>query len=773
MNSLLNLKSFFKFLSRNKAYTAIDIFGLSVSLMFVILIAVYTGQELSVDKAQTKADRIYVLGNEKGFGSAYKLASRVEERFPEVEKVCPINHYGHIPAVIEDVKWNVDLLFADSTFFDFFDFSLIQGDRQRTLEARNNAVISESFAHKVFGNQNPLGRTIRLQDSLIVTVDAVMKDIRYSTIPYCDVLIRMDNIGDYNYTLVSETFDNASGSVVFLMEKKGTDLKAREADMLTYFQEIFWIYKRGIWKEVKLTPLSDIYFSDVDDSMFLEQGDRKFVLILLSIGILILLFAVINYINLTVAQTGFRAKEMATRRLLGSSREMLFARLIMESTLLSFISLAIGLLLAYACVPFANTLLNTGLYLTDAITPLSVLCVLIVTVLLGFLSGLLPAFIISNAKPIDIVRGSFRQKTKMVFSKVFITFQQVITIALVAVSLTMILQTWHLIKAPLGYNTTNIIDIFTMRLDKQQQLTLGNELKQLACVKNVAYTAGTPFNRGNNWTFEYEGRNLSLQIISCEQALFDMLGIQVVRDNHVSGDQILYLTEYTMKEFNLPEDATSVKITDRPAPIAGVVKDIRLRNITQKMEMTAFDIQKIEKLYPWNLLVEIQGDPLTAMNEVKAVYERVTNLEFDGKFIDKQVEETYASQIRLVKIVMVFGTIAILISLLGLLAMSTYFIQQRHREIGVRKVFGSTNREVLTRLVGTFLVYVGVGFVIATPIVWYIMKGWLSGYAYRIPLSPLIFLAAGAFCFLISFLTVYWQSYEAATENPVNSIKAE
>ncbi len=774
MNNLLNYKSFFKFLSHNKAYTAIDVFGLSVSLMFVILIAVYTGQELSVDKHQEKAGRIYALGSETGFGSAYKLAYRVEERYPEVEKVCPMNFFGNTPATINDNRWNIDLMFSDSTFFDFFSFDLIQGDRQRTLEAKNNAVISETFARKVFGNENPLGKTIQLQDSLFVTVDAVMKDIRYSVLPYCDVLIRMDHIKHYNTSLVSETFDNAADGIVFLMEKEGAHLKDREKDMLTYFQDIFWIYKRGIWKEVRLTPLTDIYFSDVDAFKFLQHGDRKFVLILLSIGILILLFAIINYVNLTVAQTGFRAKEMATRRLLGSSREMLFTRLIMESTLLSFLSLGVGILLAYVCVPYANTLLETKIFLTDAITPLTVLCVLIVTVLLGFLSGLLPAIIISNAKPIDVVRGSFRQKTKMVFSKVFITFQQVITIALVAASLTMVLQTWHLIKAPLGYNTTNIIDIPVSRLgDKQQQLTLGNELKQLASVKGIAYSQGTPFSRGNNWSFEYENRNISMQIIGCEPALFDMLGLEVVRDNHVSGDRMYYLTEYAMKEFNLPEDATSVKIGEQTTQIAGIVRDFQLRNIAQKKEVTTLMVQKVENFYPWNLLVEIQGDPFTAMNEVKGVYERLTQLEFNGKFIDQQVEDTFASQKRLVKIVIVFGIIAILISLLGLLAMSTYFIQQRYREIGVRKVFGSTNREVLTKLVSAFLRYVLVGFVIATPIVWFIMNDWLSGYSYRIPLSPLIFLAAGAFCFLISFLTVYWQSYRAATENPVNSIKRE
>ncbi len=775
MSNFLNIVSFLNFLNRNKTYTAINIFGLSVSLMFVILIACYTKQELSIDRFQEKADRIYVLGSEKGFPSADRLPYRVKDRFPEVEKVCPLIFHEQDVIMIGDDNWNVNLMFADTTFFDFFSFDLAQGDRLRVLEAKNNAVISESFARKVFGNEDPLGKTIRLKESMAVTVSAVMKDIRYSVIPYCDMLVRIDNAGEYapGWSYNSEGFENVGSAVVFLMEKEGTDLRAREADMLTYFKEIFWIYNRGLLEEVRLTPLADVYFSQVGWSMFLKQGDRQFVLILLSVGLLILLFAVINYINLTVAQTGFRAKEMATRRLLGSSRKMLFGRLIMESMLLSFLSLGFGLFLAYLCVPFAEALLATKLSLTDAITPLSVLCVLVVTVLVGFLSGLLPAIVISNAKPIEVVRGSFRKKVKMVFSKVFITFQQAITIGMVAASLVMIWQIRHLIHAPLGYNTTNVIDIPVMRLDKQLQLTLGNELKQLSGVKRLAFSEGTPFSQGNNYTFEYEDRMISLQRLRCERELFDILGVQILRDNHLATGDDYYLTQYAMKEFNVPDDVQSVKVGENVTPVAGIVKDIQMANILSGPNAISFIVRKVEDFHPWDIMVEVQGNPYTAFNEVKKTYERVTQLEFEGMFVDQQIEKTFAPQQRLAKLVIVFGAIAILISLLGLLAMSTYFIQQRYREIGVRKVFGSTNREVLSRLVNTFLRYVLVGFVIATPIVWYIMNGWLSGYSYRIPLSPLVFIAAGAFCFLISFFTVYWQSYMAATENPANSIKSE
>lgn len=772
MNNILNFNSFIKFLSRNKAYTAIDIFGLSISLMFVILIAVYTIQELSTDRYQTKADRIYVVGNDTDMGSAYRLAYRIQERFPEVNKVCPMSPFKGATVFNGDNKYSADLLLADLTFFDFFSFDLLNVSREQALSAKNHAVISESFARKAFPDTDPMGKSLRLNDSVSVTVNGIMKDIKNSTIPYADVLLRMDNVKFFNYSLDDEGFSNAGGSVVFLMAKENADLQSKTDDMRTFFKEIFWIYQRGIWDQVTLTPLKQIYFSDLKSSM-LNQGDRKFVMILMSVGMLILLFAVINYINLTVAQTGFRAKEMATRMLLGSSRGELFVRLILESTLICFVSFLIAMFFALTWAPYASTLLATKLVLADALTPQTVLITLSVIILLGLISGLLPAFVISNAKPIEVVRGSFRKKTKMVFSKFFITFQNIITIALIAASITMVMQVNHLINAPLGYNTTNVIDINALVMDSREQAeTFINEVSQLACVERVGMTQGTPFARRMNWSAQYEGNNISFQVLTCDSVCFNILGIQKLRDNHVTTDRVWYLSEQSMKEMGLSEDATSFKLDDqdKAMTIGGIVKDFQTGNITNGIAPIILEMKKRAEIYPVSILVEVAGNPYTAMEEVNAVYKRITNLEFGGKFIDQKVADSFEGQQRISRIVTLFAGIAILISLLGLLAMSTYFIQQRSTEVAIRKVFGSSNSQILIRLIRTFLLYVVVAFVLVTPFIRHFLKQWLSDYSYRIELSPLIFIASGIFCLLVSFIAVFIQSYRAANANPVNSI---
>ncbi|MDR2806228.1 MAG: FtsX-like permease family protein [Dysgonamonadaceae bacterium] len=497
-------------------------------------------------------------------------------------------------------------------------------------------------------------------------------------------------------------------------------------------------------------------------------------MILLSVGLLILAFAVINYINLTVAQAGFRAREMAMRRLLGSSRKELFVQLIMEAILLCLFSFLLALLLATLCVPYANMLLETKLYIADALSPVSVLIVLGVIGALGILSGWLPAAIISKAQPIEIVKGDWEKKSKMVFSRFFIVFQNIITIMLLVAAITMTSQTMHLIHAPLGYNTTHIIDTWTFSFDSKESIfNFANEAKQLACVKRVALAQGTPFNRGNNWSTEYEGKNIAFQILKGDSSYFEMLGLQKIKENHLgNGSQSVYLSQQALKETGLSEDAPELKL-GRGIPIAGIIKDVQISNITYDAAPFLFFQETFEKEYPWEILVEVQGDPFEAYKQVQAVYERIAQVDFEGKFIDQQVEESFAAQKRMALIVIVFTFVAVLISLLGLVAMSTYFVRQRSKEIAMRKIHGANSFEILSKFLLTFLSYVLIGFVIAVPIIRYIMLRWLSEYAYRIRLSPLIFIAAGAFCLLVSFISIYWQSRSAANANPVKYLKSE
>ena len=342
----------------------------------------------------------------------------------------------------------------------------------------------------------------------------------------------------------------------------------------------------------------------------------------------------------------------------------------------------------------------------------------------------------------------------MVFSKVFITFQNVITIAMIAASLTMYLQIDHLIHAPLGYNTTNIIESDNIFRSKSEMEQAEDMLRQLPMVKAVGHSNGTPSSGTNNMSGTYEDKSLSFQQIQVDSAAFRIFGFEIKSDNRVANaDGGWYLNELAFKQMELPEDAPSFRWGEDATPVLGVIRDFQLRDITQENSPVMFRFRNMESgWWPWS-------------------YEEVSGVPFEGQFIDQGIRTHFESQIRLAKIVVIFACIAILISLLGLLAMSTYFILQRSQEVAIRKVFGSDNRGILVRLVGTFLTYVGIAFVIATPLSWYFMKQWLADYSYRIALSPLIFIVAGLFCLLISFPAVFFQSWKAANANPVESEK--
>ena len=788
----LNFRSFFNFLGRNKLYAAINIFGLSVSLMFVILIADYTLRQLTCDDYHAKADRIYVIGNEERITSGYYLQKYLRDRYPEIESTCAVAVSGQSTDATQPVevglqKYSATILFADTTFFRIFDYQLLDGDREQVLASRDNVVLSESFARKVFGTFNPMGQVIRFPDEeKSYVVSGVVRDIDRSVIPNMDIIMRAERLCDIN-SANDERMSNSGAVTTFILARPGADLTAKIPDMLDYFKEIYWIYKGNVYQHVTLTPLRDVYFLSQNNDGGFNYGSWPFVMILFGVGAVILLFAVMNYINLTVAQTGFRAKEMAARRLLGASRGEIILKLILESTFLCVVAFVIALFLAAAVEPGASRLLGSKIGVWQDMTPAVVACYAAFIVVLGVVAGFIPAMMVSRYKPVDIVRGSFRHRTKMFYSKVLITIQNVITIVLIATSLTIGLQIRHLISAPMGYNTADILDVSTeIFTGKPQIAQFREELLREPCVEAVALGCGTPHDRGNNNTMQYgPDRMIGFQIFIGDSTYFRILGLERLRDNHLAtredGNNALFVNQYALQALGIAEDATNFKVGENYTynyDIAGVYRDFQLGSALDELQpvlLKYYDSPEefLKKAYPWNILVKIRGDKTAAYNTVKSVFERISDgAVFTGaEYIEQEIEADYAQQRRILHIVGIFTLVAILISALGLVAMSTYYIQQKEQEVAVRKVFGSTRGEVLTRLVGNFMRLVGAAFVIAVPVAWYLLERWLQDYSVRISLSPLIFLASGAFAAAVAFVAVFWQSSRAADSNPVDSIK--
>ena len=777
----LDFRSWFTFLGRNRLYTAVNFIGLTLALAFVLIVADYTVRQVTVDNYQTKADRIYAVCNEEAVYSAYYLQKYLLDRYPEIESTCAIAFdEGKTPVEIGREKLLASVLYADTTFFRMFDFTLLEGSREEALAARDNVVLSESFARKVFGTFDPMGQTIQLDnDNHMYVVSGVMRDIERSTIPAADIIMRAERITETNGSN-DERMSNCGACVTFLLEREGADLQAKTPDILSFFKEIYWPYKGKIYSQVRLIPLRELYFEPVNNSYQLAHGSRSFMLILLGVGLVVLIFAVMNYINLTVAQAGFRAREMAARRLLGASQGNIFLKWILESTLFCAAALLFASSIAELLVPWASQLLGTRIAVWDDISWPVAGFTLLTIIALGVISGIIPALFVSRYKPIDIVRGTFRRQTKTIYGRVLIAVQNIITITLLAASLAISLQIRHLVNAPMGYQTHDILNISVgIFPDRSTMFHFCNELRSLPEVEAVGLGCGTPHDGGNNNIYQHGPDGMiSFQVFIGDSTYFRILGLERLRDNHVAatGQNTWFINQYALRELGISEEATNFNLGrnyDRSFTIAGIYRDFQVRSaLDAPTSVLLREVNNPDELYPWNILVKTTGDHARAYQTIEETFRQITDgSSFSARYITDEIAEDFAAQRRLLHIIGIFTIVALLISSLGLFAMAAYYIQQKRQEIAVRRVFGASRREMLTQLMNNFMILVGVAFVIAVPIAIIGLRRWLEEYSVRISLSPWIFLAAGIFAAVVAVLSVGWQSRRAADADPIESLK--
>ena len=788
------MKSYFRFLSRNKLYTLINIAGLVVSLMFIILMGDYTWRQYSIDAWHKNADRIYIMGNEQLFFMWPQAAKRIQEMCPEVEKTCCImSQCGKIKygqqVVKSDEKENCTIMLADSTFFQFFDFELVNGNRQTALDAPDKCVITERLAKRLFGDKNPIGESLQIvgerhvflnnenpyDSTLVYTISAVAKNLDHTVLPNETQIIA--NMKRYpqvmGFTLSDNTFaiGGTGTAKAFFMLHPGTTLEAKKKVIGDYLVK----NHSNTWQDSKLslTPLTDILFAPQNVVSGLQKGDKTLLHILLAAVLAILFFAVSNYINLTVANTGFRAKEMATRRLFGSSQRHISLKLILESTLMVAVSFAIGLALAFCFQDDASELFRGKIDLYNDISIGTVSVCLGFILVVGIISGIMPSWQISRYQPIDIVKGSFRFRSKMVLGKVFIILQNVITVTMLTSALVIWLQQNHLIHAPLGINTENLYIVMGPEGKSQ---TVRNQLEKMPFVEEIGCYKGSSFTgygasvRG----IERGSKYVMLMLAEMDKKAFDLYGLKYKADYGPANDGYL-LNEKALQELDYTEQDRELDWgKGEKKPITGIVYNFHFKNVLGDAEPLA--IQLREGIENPNFLVKTNGDE-RAMEAFENMLKELGTSEEEMKWFvlssEKCVADSFEEQQNTLKIITLFTFVAIVISVMGFIGMSLFFIRQRQKEIGIRKIMGSSSREVMMLMLRTFCAPLLVSFVIAIPLSWYIMNDWLTNFSYRISLSPWIFATTCAFALLVAVLSVGFQIIKAVRTNPVESIKTE
>ncbi len=796
------MKYFFRFLKNNPLYAVINMVGLALSLMFVILIGDYTYRQFSIDKWHKNHERIYVLGTENGNSllSWPDCAHSLKDRYPEVEDVCCVYmHNGkikHEDKVYEESQGDNagNIMLADSNFFRFFDFKMIDGDRETALDSPEKCVVTESLAKALFPDGNALGQPLQIEGTRYVLVSDDNGDPYDSSLVYTvsGVIKDLDKTVFLNETAVIANFERApqvlgyrlrndlmasgplGSTLSFLMLRPGASLEDKIEDLTSYCIESIPVFNFYGNRKAAIIPLDDLMFAPQNTGAGLQTGDKSLLGILLAVVLAILMFAVTNYINLTVANTGFRAKEMATRRLLGSDGLGISLELIGESTLMVFISFIIGGALALLLEDKVAVLFKGKIDILKDINFSTVSVSLLFIVLTGIISGIMPTISLSKYKPIDVVKGSFRYHSKMVLSRIFIILQNVITMTMMAATLTILLQMSHLVKAPLGYNTENIF-----RVSSDNPEVMRNALKSQPFVQEIGSFSGTSLDgnyRSMSTRKDKDNNNLLVYLTTWDKEFIDIMGINLVKDNHLSGD-VKYINEELAGKLSLGDGESEVTWGDgKVMQVAGIFSNFHMTNILDPYQPFLISVKDTDEIEDPNFMVKTDGSPdarKKLCDLIKEVDGTTEDLDWKVQSIESTVKASLTEEKNTMRVVSIFTGVAVLISVLGFIGMSLFFIRQRRKEIGVRRIMGSTTNEVLSLLLTKFCAPLLVSFIFAVPLSWFIMDKWLESFSYRIGLSPWIFIASGAVSLLIAVVSIFFQTLHAAHSNPADAIRAE
>ena len=796
------MKYFLRFLKNNPLYAVINMVGLALSLMFVILIGDYTYRQFSIGKWHRNHERIYVLGTEdRNTLMSWPDCSRsLKGRYPEVEDVCCVYmQNGKIKLedrVYEEAQGDNagNIMLVDSNFFRFFDFKMIEGDRETALDSPEKCVVTESLAKALFPDGNALGQPLQIEGKRYVFVSDDNGDPYDSSLVYTvsGVIKDLDKTVLLNETAVIANFERApqvlgyrprndlmvsgplGSTLSFLMMRPGANLDDKIDDLTDYCTENIPMFDFSGKPRAALIPLDGLMFAPQNNGAGLQTGDKSLLGILLAVVLAILLFAVTNYINLTVANTGFRAKEMATRRLLGSNGLGISLELIGESTLMVFISFIIGGAFALLLEDKVAVLFKGKIDILKDINVSTVSVSLLFIVLTGIISGIMPTVSLYKYNPIIVVKGSFRYHSKMVLSRIFIILQNVITMTMMTATLTILLQMDHLAKAPLGYNTQNIF-----RVSSDNPEVLRNALKNQPFIQGKGAFSGTSFDgsyRSMSSRKDKDNNSLLVYLTTWDKELIDIMGINLVKDNHLSGD-VKYINEELAGKVGLKNEESEVSWGDGEVThVAGVFSNFHMRNVLDPYQPFLISVKDTDEIEDPNFMVKTDGSPdawQKLCDLVKEVDGTSEDLDWKVQSVDATIKASMEDEKDTMRIVSIFTGVAVLISILGFIGMSLFFIRQRRKEIGVRRIMGSTTNEVLSLLLTKFCAPLLVSFIFAVPLSWFIMDKWLEGFSYRIGLSPWIFIASGAVSLLIAVVSIFFQTLHAAHSNPADAIRAE
>ncbi|ANE53163.1 ABC transporter permease [Flavisolibacter tropicus] len=803
-------------LMKNRIFSFINIFGLAIGLTCCLLITLYIYHELSYDTHQKQRNRLYQVGTlavidgkaERYGTTPAPLAKAMQQEYPEVEKVARLmpaleddktlfqyTEGGTIKSFYEDKGY-----LADSSFFELFTYQFKEGNPTIALKDPNSIVISDDIAYKLFGNTLALNKIIHINSATNGSYDFKVTGVFVpaTTPSHIDARFFMSMEGGDVAPWVSSLNDMVNNNLfyTYLLLKPGTDANKLQSKFDAFINKYARADLKASGRDRKqyLTAVQDIHLFANDKRNVSESGNLTSLYILASIALVTLLIACVNFMNLSTARSSKRAVEIGVRKVLGAEKTVLIKQFLWEAILLAVISFIFSLALTGALLPLFERVSGKQFAFSSSQYSLLVLGFLVVTILTGFIAGVYPAFYLSAFKPVKVLKGKLSNSLAAIsLRKALVVFQFVISVALIVASVTISNQMHYLRNKDLGFEKDQQVVIpLRTTTAKSAYAALKNEVVASPAIAGAGASLYYPgIANVMDWLLYKQGtppdQTKDIYINYVDDSYLHNLAIKPVAGRLFSKDfpadtsNRMIINEQAVKLFGFAsaEDAIGKSLvmmwngTESLFPIVGVVKDFHFKELRSEIQAYGFLLSRSQN-YNYLIAHAKGGTIKPALAAISSAWKKVNpNEPFEYSFMDDDFQKNYFAEERLAAIIRYFTIVAIFISCLGLFGLTTFSVEQRTKEIGIRKVLGASIPGLVTLLSKDFLKLVVLSFFIASPIAWYFMNSWLQNFAYKTPFTIWMVVVSWGIALLIAFLTISIQAIKAALTNPVKNLRTE
>ncbi len=817
------LKNYFTVAIRNlrkhSFYSFINVAGLSIGIAICFIIVLFVINELSYDKHFANADRIYRINNELKFsGNHYNMlhappvmASTLATEYPEVEAAIRFRERGSylVKRSTDNIKED-NVIWTDKDFFKLFSIPVLAGNAETALAEPNSIAISETIADKYFPNENALGQTLIFDNEMNMKITAVYKPLPANTHFHFDILISLEGLDEAKRTVwYSNNFQT------YLLLRAGTDAKKLEnkfpelvvkrampqlAEVLGGDFTVEKFAAAGNKMEFTLQPLSDIHLKSSTQGEFEPNFDIAYVYLFVAVALFILIIACINFMNLSTARSANRAKEVGIRKVMGSFRSHLMRQFLTESILLSLISVILAVLTAYLLLPFFNELSGRTLAIPFD-QPMLYAIIILAALVVGLLAGIYPSFFLSAFKPVSVLKGQVAMGMKSGFIRSsLVVFQFTVSIFLVIGTLAVNRQLNYIQTKKLGFNKDQVIVIEDTYALGTNRIPFKDEIMRSGKMENATMTGFLPvsgtWRSDNPWWVEGRDPGIQENMVSIQDWRADYDYIKTMGMNIMAGrdfsldfpsdSSAVIINEAAVKRFNFGGEVIGSKIAtfgngengepDRnkliTLTVVGVVENFHFESLKQNVSPLMIELSEKPE-GPISFRFQSQNAQ-EVIQLVEAKWkEMAPGQPFTYYFLDERFGTMYAAETRLGKIFGIFSALAVIIACLGLFALTAFTAEQRTKEIGIRMVLGASITSIVLLLSKEFGKLVLIAFVLAVPLAWFGIDWWLKDYTYKTEIGVGLYLFAGIAAFLIAWITVSFQSFKAASNDPVKSLRSE